>query len=333
MTEVSSGSRSSSPLVVDGPGGWQPGLLSSTSFTQGMEFVTPTEAHQTEWQDDESDPGLDDDQCSTKSMTADVLDYEHLRGRSYHSDIFSSTYWAPNDGLQSEAMDLCHSLFCEASNGKLFLAELPDNAQVSLLWIKQLSKCAHYFTENLRCWDWDRRVGYRSWRNSSTRPRGWNRPITDSASTCSAERRVVSAACSLTSPIGICEGSFLHDNADFSFSQIDDFNEPWTFKDNSLDYINMRFLTGSVRDWRFLVGEAYRCLKEGGILESSEPSFLIESDDGTVNAESCWYWWSRVFEQYGAQTGQTFSVVQEGIQRRALEEAHFSDIQEFDYKV
>ncbi|KAK1493085.1 hypothetical protein CABS01_17089 [Colletotrichum abscissum] len=119
----------------------------------------------------------------------------------------------------------------------------------------------------------------------------------------------------------------------FRRTQTDDFNEPWTFKDNSLDYINMRFLTGSVRDWRFLVGEAYRCLKEGGILESSEPSFLIESDDGTVNAESCWYWWSRVFEQYGAQTGQTFSVVQEGIQRRALEEAHFSNIQEFDYKV
>ncbi|KAK1710578.1 uncharacterized protein BDZ83DRAFT_640382, partial [Colletotrichum acutatum] len=39
-------------------------------------------------------------------MTADVLDYEHLRGRSYHSDIFSSTYWAPNDELQSEAMGL-----------------------------------------------------------------------------------------------------------------------------------------------------------------------------------------------------------------------------------
>ncbi|KAK1710577.1 S-adenosyl-L-methionine-dependent methyltransferase [Colletotrichum acutatum] len=115
--------------------------------------------------------------------------------------------------------------------------------------------------------------------------------------------------------------------------QIDDFNEPWTFKDNSLDYINMRFLAGSVRDWNFLVGEAYRCLKEGGILESSEPSFLIQSDDGTVNARSSWYQWSRVFEQYGAQIGQTFSVVQEGIQKRALEEAHFSDIRELNYKI
>ncbi|KAL4405408.1 S-adenosyl-L-methionine-dependent [Colletotrichum abscissum] len=115
--------------------------------------------------------------------------------------------------------------------------------------------------------------------------------------------------------------------------QIDDFNEPWTFKDNSLDYINMRFLTGSVRDWEFLVGEAYRCLKEDGILESSEPSFLIESDDGTVDQRSAWNQWHGVFQEYGAQIGQTFSVVQEGIQRRALEEAHFSDIQEFDYKI
>lgn len=95
----------------------------------------------------------------------------------------------------------------------------------------------------------------------------------------------------------------------------------------------MRFLTGSVRDWKFLVGEAYRCLKEDGILESSEPSFLIESDDGTVDERSAWNQWHGVFEEYGAHIGQTFSVVQEGIQRQALEEAHFSDIRELDYKV
>ncbi|KAL4403550.1 hypothetical protein CABS03_15002 [Colletotrichum abscissum] len=171
-------------------------------------------------------------------------------------------------------MGLCHSLFCEASNGKLFLAELPDNAQKIL----------------------DVGTGTGAWaiEVGETHPHAL----------------VVGIDLSLIQP------QHVPPNVEF---QIDDFNEPWTFKHNSLDYINMRFLTGSVRDWRFLVGEAYRCLKEGGILESSEPSFLIESDDGTVNAESCWYWWSRVFEQYGAQTGQTFSVVQEGIQRRALE--------------
>ncbi|KAG7038397.1 hypothetical protein JMJ78_0000933 [Colletotrichum scovillei] len=213
---------------------------------------------QTDRQDDESDPGLDDDQCSTKSMTDDVLNYQYLDDRAYHSRIFRSIYWAPNDELQSEAMGLCHSLFYEASYGKLFLAELPDNAQKIL----------------------DVGTGTGAWA--------------------------------------------IH---------IDDFNEPWTFKDNSLDYINMRFLTGSVRDWKFLVGEAYRCLKEGGILESSEPSFLIESDDGTVNQRSAWNQWHGVFKEYGAQIGQTFSVVQEGIQRQALKEAHFSDIRELDFQV
>ncbi|KAK1502281.1 uncharacterized protein CCOS01_17116 [Colletotrichum costaricense] len=148
---------------------------------------------------------------------------------------------APNDELQSEAMGLCHSLFCEASNGKLFLAELPDNAQKIL----------------------DVGTGTGAW----------------AIEVGEAHPHALVIGTDL-SPI---QPQHVPPNVEF---QIDDFNEPWTFKDNSLDYINMRFLTGSVRDWKFLVGEAYRCLKEDGILESSEPSFLIESDDGTVDQTS-----------------------------------------------
>ncbi|GKT88622.1 S-adenosyl-L-methionine-dependent [Colletotrichum tofieldiae] len=79
--------------------------------------------------------------------------------------------------------------------------------------------------------------------------------------------------------------------------------------------------------------EAYRCLRPGGVLESSEPSHLIESDDGTVNERSAWYQWPRIFDQYGEQTGSTFSVVRDGIQRQAMEEAGFNDLQEFNCKI
>ncbi|KAK0369571.1 hypothetical protein CLIM01_13061 [Colletotrichum limetticola] len=208
----------------NGIGNSTPGEISLPSHSNDNTNGKPI---QTDRQDDGSDPGLDDDQCSTKSMTDDVLNYQYLVDRAYHSRSFRSIYWAPNDELQSEAMGLCHSLFFEASNGKLFLAELPDNAQKIL-------------------------------------------------------------------DVGTGTGAWA--------IQIDDFNEPWTFKDNSLDYINMRFLTGSVRDWKFLAGEAYRCLKEDGILESSEPSFLIESDDDTVGQTSAWNQWHGVFEEYGAHT-------------------------------
>ncbi|KZL69353.1 s-adenosyl-l-methionine-dependent methyltransferase [Colletotrichum incanum] len=79
--------------------------------------------------------------------------------------------------------------------------------------------------------------------------------------------------------------------------------------------------------------EAYRCLRPGGVLESSEPSFLIESDDGTVNERSAWYRWPEIFDQYGEQTGPPFSVVRDGTQRQAMEEAGFNDLQEFNCKV
>ncbi|KAL0929489.1 uncharacterized protein CTRU02_215655 [Colletotrichum truncatum] len=81
--------------------------------------------------------------------------------------------------------------------------------------------------------------------------------------------------------------------------EIDDFNEPWTFKPNSFDYIHIRFLTGSIKDWESIVEQAYHCLEPGGILESSEPSFLVERDDGTVNEKSAWSGWYNIFEQYG----------------------------------
>ncbi|KAK1989717.1 S-adenosyl-L-methionine-dependent methyltransferase, partial [Colletotrichum falcatum] len=117
------------------------------------------------------------------------------------------------------------------------------------------------------------------------------------------------------------------------YFEIDDLNEPWTFDENSLDYVHMRFLTGSVRDWKFTMNEAYRCLRPGGILESSEPSFAIESDDGTIDEHSAWNQWPRIFDEYGRQTGQTFSVVQLGIQKDAIEEAGFNDVQEFSCKI
>lgn len=57
---------------------------------------------QTDRQDDESDPGLDDDQCSTKSMTDDVLNYQYLDDRAYHSRIFRSIYWYAQSGDPSD---------------------------------------------------------------------------------------------------------------------------------------------------------------------------------------------------------------------------------------
>ncbi|KAL0929393.1 uncharacterized protein CTRU02_215559 [Colletotrichum truncatum] len=115
--------------------------------------------------------------------------------------------------------------------------------------------------------------------------------------------------------------------------EIDDFNEPWTFQPNSFDYIHMRFLTGSIKDWEYIMKQAFDCLKPGGILESSEPSFLVESSDGTVNEESAWSGWYNIFERYGSTSGQTFSVVPQNVQVNAMNQAGFQNLEVFECEI
>lgn len=95
----------------------------------------------------------------------------------------------------------------------------------------------------------------------------------------------------------------------------------------------MRYLVGSVIDWTALFKEAYRVLKPGAWLESFEGSPHMVSDDGTVPAKSAISQWGKFFEEGGKTIGRSFLVVDEGVQRKAMEEAGFVDIQEWDYKV
>ncbi|KAK2051771.1 S-adenosyl-L-methionine-dependent methyltransferase [Colletotrichum caudatum] len=254
-------------------------------FEEQMAPATSSEAGS---QDNESDSGLDDGQDSTKSMTSSIYYYKDLHGRTYHSDRFASTSWAPNDRPQRNAMEVCHDLFCEVFNGRLCYAQFPKNTQKIL----------------------DVGTGTGTWaiEVGETQP----------------QSVVIGIDMSPIQPEHVPPNVYF---------QIDDLNESWTFDDNSLDYVHMRFLTGSVRDWTFTMKEAYRCLRPGGILESSEPSFLIESDDGTVDEHSAWNQWFRIFDEYGKQTGQTFAVVQHGIQKEAIEEAGLNNVQEFSCKI
>nr|XP_036584431.1 S-adenosyl-L-methionine-dependent [Colletotrichum truncatum]KAF6793949.1 S-adenosyl-L-methionine-dependent [Colletotrichum truncatum] len=95
----------------------------------------------------------------------------------------------------------------------------------------------------------------------------------------------------------------------------------------------MRFLTGSIKDWEYIMKQAFDCLKPGGILESSEPSFLVESSDGTVNEESAWSGWYNIFERYGSTSGQTFSVVPQNVQVNAMNQAGFQNLEVFECEI
>lgn len=57
------------------------------------------------------------------------------------------------------------------------------------------------------------------------------------------------------------------------------------------------------------------------------------SDDDSVPEKSAISQWGKFFENGGKTMGRSFLVVHEGTQRKAMEEAGFVDIQEWEFKV
>ncbi len=115
-------------------------------------------------------------------------------------------------------------------------------------------------------------------------------------------------------------------------SEIEDCTQEWTFAPESMDYIHMRWLIGSIVDWTELFKQAYKVLKPGGYVESYEPGARIESDDGTVKDTDAMGQWGMFFAEGGKKIGRPFEVLEEGLQRKGMEAAGFVDIEERDYK-
>ncbi|KAJ1324509.1 methyltransferase domain-containing protein [Microdochium nivale] len=64
---------------------------------------------------------------STASLSASILEYRTLHGRTYHSERGEGQSWNPNDAQHDEAMDILHHMSTLMQDGKLYLAELGDN--------------------------------------------------------------------------------------------------------------------------------------------------------------------------------------------------------------
>ncbi|KPM46153.1 hypothetical protein AK830_g250 [Neonectria ditissima] len=114
--------------------------------------------------------------------------------------------------------------------------------------------------------------------------------------------------------------------------QIDDCTQEWTFEENSLDYIHIRWLVGSIVDWPQLFKEAYRCLKPGGYLESHEALSRMDCDDGTITEKSAMHQWGKFFVEGGKKIGRSFTIVEDGVQKQSMEGAGFVSIEERDFK-
>lgn len=97
--------------------------------------------------------------------------------------------------------------------------------------------------------------------------------------------------------------------------------------------MHIRYLVGTVKDWTALFREAHKTLKSGGYLESFEASPYIESDDGSVTPDMAMGQWGPIFVEGSKKTERSFTILQDGTQKKAMEEAGFVDLQEWNFKV
>lgn len=68
--------------------------------------------------------------------------------------------------------------------------------------------------------------------------------------------------------------------------EIDDAEQPWTYRPNSFDFIHSRDFLYSIRDWPRLVQQCYTALKPGGYLELTCIHPLPKCDDNSVPPDS-----------------------------------------------
>ena len=95
----------------------------------------------------------------------------------------------------------------------------------------------------------------------------------------------------------------------------------------------MRWLVGSIVDWPQLFKEAYKCLKPGGNIESHEALSRMDCDDGSIHEKSAMHQWGKFFVEGGKKIGRSFTIVEDEVQRKAMEEAGFVNIEERNFKV
>lgn len=119
----------------------------------------------------------------------------------------------------------------------------------------------------------------------------------------------------------------------FMYSEIEDFNQDWTFPPESFDYVHLRYLVGCVPNWDNLFEQAFKVLKPGGWVESFEASAIIESDDDSVKPDSALAQWGPIFIKASKTIGNTFTVVGDNLQRPGIEKAGFTDVEQWDSKV
>ncbi|KAK3046097.1 hypothetical protein LTR09_012390 [Extremus antarcticus] len=115
------------------------------------------------------------------------------------------------------------------------------------------------------------------------------------------------------------------------FFSIDDVELAWTFPDSHFDFVHIRCLMGSIKDWPALYRQAYDHISPGGWIQHLDMDLSFISDDGTVGDDHLMAQWSKALFDAGEVTGKTFNVPNR--MSRLIQDAGFEDMQQVWYKI
>ncbi|KFA51585.1 hypothetical protein S40293_03925 [Stachybotrys chartarum IBT 40293] len=244
--------------------------------------------------EDDADSTLGADAASsTASMTSSILHYRTINGRTYHSDRGNAEYWASNDQQQMDAMDIIHHFLLLSLDEKLFLAPLKPDIKTVL--------------------------------DIGTGTGIWAIDMADEF----PGAEVTGTDISPIQPSWVPPNVKLYVESRRENLLGDD---EWTYAPNSFDFVHLRYLYGSISDWGDLFQQAYRVCKPGGWVESYESSPRMESDDGSVTETSAMNEWGKFFIEGGKKLGRPFTIIDDDIQQKCMEEAGFVDVQVWNFK-
>ncbi|KAK3385223.1 S-adenosyl-L-methionine-dependent methyltransferase [Podospora didyma] len=110
---------------------------------------------------------------------------------------------------------------------------------------------------------------------------------------------------------------------------VDDLEAEWTYG-RPFDFIYMRMLCGSIKDWPKLFNQAFTHLTPGGYIEVLDPINPMQSDDGTLPDDCAVIRWNRLLLDASTQLGSPLDSAR--LYKTQLAEAGFVGIVQTEYK-
>ncbi|KAF4807777.1 Secondary metabolism regulator LAE1 [Colletotrichum siamense] len=109
------------------------------------------------------------------------------------------------------------------------------------------------------------------------------------------------------------------------YFEADDVEQEWEYE-GPFDFIFMRAMVGSFRDWPSILAKAFDNLEPGGYVEIQDNEFPVRCDDNTMPEDSVILKWTEYMVEATKEIGQPIDVAPSF--KRLVEEAGFVDVEE-----